>query len=137
MSSTNHIGTTVMIPVGFLDVFDEFVEDRGTDRSEEIRAAYRDHIKDPPSVGAVASINDELDAEGVPRPHVKVMMDADLLRRDKEFRDERGTDRSGEVCAAMAEHLDTPLDVADVTDDPVAKIRAKTDGETHDDVPDR
>jgi hypothetical protein len=117
-----------MIPVGFLDRFDEFADERGTDRSKEIRAAYRDHIDDPPDVETVESLNDELD-ETIPRPAAKVMFDPDLLHRDADFRDERETDRSEEVCAAMTMHLDDPLSVPEVTDSLVAQIRAETDAE--------
>jgi hypothetical protein len=133
MGSTLHIGTTVMIPVGFLDTFDAFVDERGTDRSKEIRAAYRDLIEHPPPVETVEELNDEIDGP-LPRPTTKVMLDPDLLRRDMAFRegdpddpddDGRGTDRSEEICAAMARHLDDPLDVLDVTDSLVAQVRER------------
>ena len=123
-----------MIPVWFLDEFDSFVDPRGTDRSEEIRAAYRNHIDDPPSIEAVLDHDQRLSDEAImPRDCTKVMMSTGLLRDDVAFRegdpddpedDGRGTDRSPEICAAMANHMDEPPAVATVTDDPAARMRA-------------
>lgn len=115
-----------MIPVGFLERFDDFAEERGTDRSEEARVAYRNHIEDPPGVDEVLSRNAALDVDGIPRPHVKVMLNPDLLRKGAEFREERETSRSPEFCVAMEAHIEDPPPVADVTDDPAARLRAQT-----------
>lgn len=119
-----------MVPAFLLAEFDTFAEERGTDRSEEVRAAYRTHMDDPPAVEDVEVLCEHMDEEtDIPRPSAKVMLDADLLREDAQFRDDdegRGTDRSAEICAAMYRHLEDPPAVAEVTDALHARVRAQT-----------